>query len=263
MFQTLIVNPIIAALVGLNGLVGSYGLAIILLTLIVKLITLPLTVQQLRATKEMQKLQPELQALQKKHKSNREKVTQETMALYKEHGVNPLSGCLPLVVQMPVWIGLYRALLNMARSGQLEGGFLWIPSLALPQGIPPLVPASWPFFVLPILTVVSQYIVQKMTTPPATDPQSNVMAQMMMIMPVMFGFFALQVPSGLALYWVTTNLFTLVQQGFVSGWDSLKFWEPAGGAANPSSNPEGADEPAAAPASGGAKSGRRKRSKKR
>lgn len=258
MFDTLIVNPIIAALVGLDGLVGSYGLAIILLTLIVKLITLPLTAQQLRATKEMQALQPRIQELQKKHKNSRDKLTQETMALYKEQGVNPLSGCLPLIIQMPVWIGLYQALLRMADRGLLEAGFLWLPALSQPRGLPPVELGSWPYVILPVLTVVSQYVVQKMTTPPSTDPQANVMTQMMMIMPLMFGFFALQVPSGLALYWVTTNFFTLVQQGFVSGWGSLKFWETGKEAAG-----GGRAQAAASPASGGAKSGSRKRSKKR
>lgn len=254
MFDTLIVQPITVALILLNGLVGSFGLSIILLTVIVKMITLPLTAQQLRASKAMQDLQPEIQKLQKKHKNDREKLTQATMALYREHGVNPLAGCLPLLIQMPVWFGLYRALLIMAQDGLLEGGFLWLPSLGQPQGMPPLELGSWPYFILPILTVVSQYAVQKMTTPPTTDPQANIMGQMMMIMPVMFGFFALQVPSGLALYWVTTNIFTLIQQGFVTGWDSLMFWQPASAAEG--SNPHSAS------AGGGSKRGSRKRKKR-
>lgn len=257
MFDALIVQPLITSLAWLESLVGSFGLAIILLTVIVKLITLPLTAQQLRASKEMQQLQPKVQALQKKYKNDRDKLTQQTMALYREHGVNPLAGCLPLIIQMPVWIGLYRALLVMAQDGLLDSSFLWLPSLAQPQGMPPLAVESWPYFILPVLTVVSQYVVQKMTTPPSMDPQASLMAQMMMIMPLMFGVFALQVPSGLSLYWVTTNVFTLIQQGFTTGWDSLKFWEPAR-----AREPAQGAQSGPAPVGGGSASGRRKRKKR-
>lgn len=219
-----------AQLIAGLGIPYSFGFAIILFTLVIKLITLPLTFQQLRASRAMQEVQPELQKLQKKYKGDREKMAQAQMELYKEAGVNPLGGCLPTLIQLPVWIALYRALFNLAQEGVLSQGFFWIPSLAEPRDLSwlwPLPPSvGWAtaaaFLVLPILTVISQIIVQKMMTPPNPDPQQASMNQMMTFMPLMFGFFALQVPQGLALYWVTSNIFSLIQQYFVTGWGGLK-----------------------------------------
>lgn len=229
MFNTLIVNPLIESLKFLSGVTGSYGIAIILLTAFIRLITLPLTLQQIRSSRAMQELQPKLQELQKKYGKDKEKLSQEQMKLYREAGVNPLSGCLPMLVQFPIWIGLYQALRNLATSGLLHEGFLWIPSLAKPTSLEWFWPPQnwvWPdvaaYLVLPVLTVVSQIIVQKMMTPPTADPQQSAMNQTMLMMSFMFGFFALQVPSGLALYWVTSNLLSLVQQYFVTGWGSLR-----------------------------------------
>jgi YidC/Oxa1 family membrane protein insertase len=219
-----------ADMIGGLGVPYSFGFAIILFTLIIKLITLPLTFQQLRASKAMQELQPELQKLQKKHKGDREKMSQAQMELYKEAGVNPLGGCLPMLIQFPIWIALYRALFNLANEGVLNEGFFWIPSLAEPRDLSwlwPLPPSvGWAtaaaFMVLPILTVISQVVVQQMMTPPNPDPQQASMNQMMRFMPLMFGFFAMQVPQGLALYWVTSNIFSLIQQYFTTGWGGLK-----------------------------------------
>lgn len=219
LFNTIIVTPLMEILNALSGLAG-YGVAIILLTAIIRLVTLPLTFQSLRSSKAMQELQPKLQALQKKYGKDREKLSQEQMKLYKEAGVNPLAGCLPMIIQMPVWIGLYQALRKMAIDGLLHEGFLWIPSLAEPNGWPPPDP-MWAYLVLPVLTVVTQFVVQRMMSPSSSDPQQSAMNQMMLMMPLMFGFFAIQVPSGLALYWVTSNLFQLVQQYFTTGWGGL------------------------------------------
>jgi YidC/Oxa1 family membrane protein insertase len=219
-----------ADLIASAGVPYAFGFAIILFTLIIKLITLPLTFQQLRASKAMQELQPELQELQKKYKGDREKLSQAQMEKYKEAGVNPLGGCLPTLIQLPVWFALYRALFDLANQGVLGEGFFWIPSLAEPHDLSwlwPLPPSvGWAtaaaYLVLPILTVVSQIVVQKMMTPTKSDSQQAMMNQMMMFMPLMFGFFAMQVPQGLALYWVTSNIFSLFQQYFVSGWGGLK-----------------------------------------
>ena len=145
-----------------------------------------------------------------------------------------MGGCLPLLVQMPVWIALYRALLNLSTEGLLNEGFFWIPSLAGPvsgqefgggfippwllsafQGTPEL--GWWPtamYLVLPILLVVSQMYMQQMMTPPTTDPQQAQMQQMMKFMPIMFGYFALVVPAGLTLYWFTSNILAMAQQYF-------------------------------------------------
>ena len=221
---------IFAELIANMGIPYSFGFAIILFTLVIKLVTLPLTLQQLRASKAMQDLQPELQELQKKYKGDREKMSQAQMELYKQAGVNPLGGCLPMLVQLPIWFALYRALFSLAQQGVLDEGFFWIPTLAEPTNLSwlwPLPPSvGWAtaaaFMVLPILTVISQVIVQKMMTPSNPDPQQASMNQMMTLMPLMFGFFALQVPQGLSLYWVTSNIFSVVQQYFVSGWGGLK-----------------------------------------
>jgi len=212
------------------GIPYSFGFAIILFTLVVKLVTMPLTFQQLRSSKAMQDLQPQLKDLQKKHKDDKEKLAQAQMDLYKQAGVNPFGGCLPMIIQMPIWIGLYQALFNLAHVGLLNQGFFWIPSLAEPKDLSwiwplPQTADGWLYaaalLVLPILTVISQVIVQKMMTPANPDSQQSAMNQSMMIMPFMFGFFSLQVPQGLVLYWVTSNVFALIQQLFVNRWMAL------------------------------------------
>jgi len=230
MWQDLVVGPLSTALTFIAetmagwGVPYSWGFAIILFTVFVKLVTLPLTIQQINSTKKMQELQPKLQTLQKKYANNKEKLAQEQMALYKEAGVNPMGGCLPSLIQLPVWIGLYQALIKLANAGLLTGGFFWIQDLSYPNttvGTQWLFPggAAWQgwdhviaYMVLPVLTVITQLITQKLTTPATTDKSQGAMNSMMMLMPFMFGFFALTVPSGLALYWVASNLFTMAQQ---------------------------------------------------
>lgn len=214
----------------LNGLLKgigvpySYGFAIILFTVMIKLLTLPLTLQQLRSSKAAQELQPELRKLQKKYAKDKDKLAQEQMKLYKEAGVNPFGGCLTMLVQLPIWIGLYQAIYKSA-----QGGFLWLENLAFPTretGMswiwnPQAAGLQWTgaiaYLILPILTVATQFIVQKMTTPPSSDPQQKAMSQTMLLMPLMFGFFSVQVPSGLTLFWVTSNVITIIQQYFVMG----------------------------------------------
>jgi YidC/Oxa1 family membrane protein insertase len=151
------------------------------------------------------------------------------MALYKEAGVNPLGGCLPTLVQMPIWFALYQALTQLSHEGLLYEGFFWIPSLAgppvsqtggiLPAWLWPLPPsigwgAAVAYLILPVLLVVSQFYMQQMMTPPNPDPQQASMNSMMKIMPIMFGYFSLIVPSGLTLYWFTSNILALIQQYF-------------------------------------------------
>ncbi|MFQ5611274.1 MAG: membrane protein insertase YidC [Anaerolineae bacterium] len=228
------VNFIAIALVFLDdtlsglGVPFAFGFAIILFTVIVRLVTFPLNMQQMRSSLAMQELQPRIKELQKKYAKDKEKLNQETMKLYQEAGVNPLGGCLPMVVQMPIWFALYRALFSLAEQGVLTEGFLWIPSLAGPvtdrtagiswlfpfeNGAPPV---GWPdavaYLVLPVLLVVSQLATQRMMTPQSDDPQQRTMAQMMMFMPFMFGYFSLIVPAGLSLYWFTSNVLAIGQQ---------------------------------------------------
>lgn len=236
LWQTLAVWPLTKALIWLNDLLSSmslpysWGFAIILFTVIIKLVTFPLTMSQIRGMQAQKELQPRLQELQKKYGKDREKLAQEQMALYKEAGVNPLSGCLPLLVQMPVLFGLYAAL--VALGPRLEGAhFFWIPNLAFPSFTGGL---GWmaelfsggqyglllAYLVLPALLMVSQIYVQKYMTPATPtaggEGQANMMKQMTTIMTLMFGFFTLQVPAGLTLYWVTSNFLQMGQQFLVT-----------------------------------------------
>lgn len=231
----IIIVPIMAALEGISSILSglgipySFGLAIIIFTLLIKLLTAPLNAKQIKSSKAVQELQPKLQELQKKYKDNKEELAKRQMELYKEAGVNPLGGCLPTLIQFPIWIGLYQALYRLAGAGKLAEGFLWIPSLAEPTNGSWLLqnPANWDlayvgaYIILPILTVVTQILLQKMMTPKDADPQTSSINQAMMFMPLMFGFFAIQVPSGLSLYWVTMNIFSMVQQYLMTGWGGL------------------------------------------
>jgi YidC/Oxa1 family membrane protein insertase len=227
--------PMESLLVGLNHFLGGIGLAnwgltIIVFTLLVKVVFWPLSVQQLRASRAMQALQPQLNELKKKHGKDKEMLMQEQMRLYRENRVNPMAGCLPMLIQFPIWIGLYQALFLLQQQGQLSGGFLWISSLARPEGIP---------FVLALLTAGSQFIVQRMMAVRSTDPQQQSMNQAMQFMPLMYLVFAYSMPAGLVLYWVASNVFTMVQQSFYTGWSQVwPLWgattsTAGGGAARP------------------------------
>jgi len=205
----------------------AFGFAIILFTVLVRLATFPLNMQQIKSSKAMQELQPRLKELQEKHKGDREKLAQEQMKLYRESGVNPLGGCLPMLVQMPIWFALYQALVQLSTEGLLQEGFFWIPSLAGPvstwgggiEWLWPFPPAvGWgnaiAYLVMPVLLLVSQFYMQQLMTPPTTDPQQAQMQSIMKFMPIMFGWFALIVPSGLTLYWFTSNLLGIAQHYF-------------------------------------------------
>ncbi|MCJ7654109.1 MAG: YidC/Oxa1 family membrane protein insertase, partial [Dehalococcoidia bacterium] len=192
-------------------------------------------VRQTQSTKAMQSLQPKMQELQKKYAKNQQKLQQEMMKLYKEAGINPL-GCLwPMLIQMPIWIALYQSimqalaatpenLLNLSQHlyswaavGQavpLNEHFLGL-NLSQPGGAN---------LILPILVGGTMWVQQKMVTPPAVDPRQRSMTSMTtMMMPLMFGFFTLSFPSGLALYWVVSNIIGIVIQYFVSGgWGYLR-----------------------------------------
>lgn len=215
-------------------LLSSWALTIILFTLVVKLITLPLTQMQLRSAKATARLQPELKALQSKYGKDREKMALAQQALYKANGVNPLAGCLPTLIQMPVWIGLYSALYLLARPPSevlANSHFLWINNLAFTEmhnltgnqsaGIESIF--HWPPYlpVLALLTGVTGWVTQKMMTPPNTDPTQQQMQSMMQFMPLMFVFFSLSVPAGLVLYWVANNVFTMLQYWGLQKWGGI------------------------------------------
>ena len=233
MWDTFILNPMLNGLIVLYSvLFSNFGLAIIALTIIIRLATYPLTLRQLRSTEALQKLQPKLQEIQKKYAKNKAKLQQETMKLYKEAGVNPL-GCLwPLLVQLPVWIALYQSIMRaLAATPEsllslsqhlypwsivnqvvpLKEKFLWL-DLAKPDGT----------LLLAILVTVSAWVQQKMVTAPAIDARQQSMNNMMLVMmPLMFGLFALQFPSGLALFWLVSNIIGIAIQYFKGGWGNL------------------------------------------
>ncbi|MBC7222696.1 MAG: YidC/Oxa1 family membrane protein insertase [Anaerolineae bacterium] len=267
MWNALVVTPLAEALKFLAGWLQSigvpyhFGFAIIIFTAIIKLITLPLNLKQLQSMKATQELQPKLQELQKKYGNDREKLAKAQMELYKEAGVSPFGGCLPMLIQFPILIGLYSALYSLADTVEL-GSFFWIPDLAFPgrgEGISWLFPfppkVGWEtavaYLVLPVLTVITQLVFQKMSQPATgtQDSQQGMMNSMMMIMPIFFGYITLQVPAGLTLYWVVSNIFSIIQQYFVTGWGGLRpAAAPSGAKASGGSAKRDAKAPAATPA---------------
>lgn len=241
------------AIEGVDGLLGggSYGLAIILFTLLIKLFTFPLTYQQMESTTKMQILQPQIKAVQAKFKSNPEVMQREMALLYQENELNPLAGCLPSLVQLPIFIGLYRALQKLATDNLLNEPFLWLPNLEGPVygtqsngwlldfskwdgGAPPL---GWHdtlcFLTLPAILIVSQTISQKLISPPKPenpDPSQELSQQIIGYLPFMIGFFSLSVPSGLAVYWITNNFVTTASNILIKNQVNSQL-APAGGGA--------------------------------
>ena len=229
LWQTFVVWPLAKTLIWLDGILVrwgvpyNWGFTIILFTIIVKVVTFPLTYTQMRGMQAQKELQPKIQELQKKYGKDRDKLSKAQMELYQEAGVNPLSGCLPLIVQMPILFGLYSALVILGPY-LIDTSFFWIPDLGFPRYTQGL---GWistlfqagdyttliAYLILPILLVVSQFVMQKYMTPPTPgSDQSGMTAQLPMLMTFMFGFFTLQVPAALTLYWVTSNFLQMGQQ---------------------------------------------------
>lgn len=227
-WNNVIFNPLLNALVLITTVLGgNYGLAIIVFTILIRLITMPFTVKQLQSSRAMAALQPQIKILQQKYAKDREKLSQETMKLYSEAGVNPLGGCLPALIPWPIMIALYQSILQMMPSQPEQLMNLskhLYPFQAIWQVIPvqneflgldlALSPGSvgqWHYYILPILVVASTWISQKMLTSPVADPQQNQMNQSMQItMPLIVGFFSLNFATGLSLYWLIYNLVTPV-----------------------------------------------------
>ena len=217
--------------------IANYGIVIIILTIIVRIVLVPLTLSQTKSMAKMQKIQPELKELQKKYKDDKQKLQQETMEFYRKNNVNPLAGCLPLLFQMPVFFALFQALRNPSEivtnilgnfniSGVANGiktglvGFLPATEFTI-KGLEGLANPNYnflwmnlnekdPYYILVILMVATMFITTKMTT---TDPKQ---AKMMFIMPLVFGFISFQFPSGILVYWVTSNILGIGQQWIVN-----------------------------------------------
>jgi YidC/Oxa1 family membrane protein insertase len=228
MWDVIFVNPLINALIILNNILFSnFGLAIIVFTLLMRLATMPLTLRQIHSTRAMTTLQPKMQEIQKKYKDPKRR-QEETMKLYRQAGVNPLGCLLPMLVQMPIWFALYGALritvggtpesvVSLSQrlyswgfiesAVPLENRFLWM-DLGQPDRS----------LILALLVFASTYVQQKMSTVPSTDPQKQAQAQMMTwMMPLMFAWFTLGVPSGLAVYWAVSNIAAVIMYYFVYG----------------------------------------------
>ncbi|ESQ51367.1 hypothetical protein EUTSA_v10016643mg [Eutrema salsugineum] len=222
----------------------AYGFAIILLTIIVKAATYPLTKQQVESTLAMQNLQPKIKAIQQRYAGNQERIQLETSRLYKQAGVNPLAGCLPTLATIPVWIGLYQALSNVANEGLFTEGFFWIPSLGGPTSIAarqsgsgvswlfPFVdghpPLGWSdtaaYLVLPVLLIVSQYVSMEIMKPPQTDdPAQKNTLLVFKFLPLMIGYFALSVPSGLSIYWLVSLTLKHSSNQLRYVWEHVKY----------------------------------------
>src|SRR3990172_7715866 len=209
---------------------SNFGLSIIALTIIVRALMLPLTMRQLKTTKAMKQLQPKLKEMQKKYAKDKQRLAQETMKLYKEQGVSPLGGCLPMLVQLPIWFALYQTIIQ-ALSATPEGLLGLSQRLYSWQTVQQAVPLGsgflWldlarPDIFISIIVAVSMWVLQKMSTMPSIDPRQESMTRMMVwIMPLMFGFFALSFPSGLSLYWMFSNILSIVLQYYVTGWGTL------------------------------------------
>jgi len=194
---------VLGGLYNINSMFGlvSYGYAIILLTIIVKFLLYPLTVKQVKSMKAMQEIAPKMKKIQEKYKDNPQVMQQKVAALYQEAGVNPLAGCLPLLVQMPILMGMYYSLYNLEYPSADAAQFLWLPSLS----------EADPYYILPILNVLTTFY-QTRQTSDMSNPQ---MKMMMLIMPLFIGFISLTFPSGLVLYWVVMNLCQILQQWWI------------------------------------------------
>ncbi|WP_315323465.1 YidC/Oxa1 family membrane protein insertase [Fusobacterium pseudoperiodonticum] len=179
--------------------VGNFGVSIIIVTILIKIALLPLTLKQDKSMKEMKKLQPEIEKIKEKYANDKQMLNIKTMELYKEHKVNPLGGCLPLLLQLPILFALFGVLKNGIIPK--DSSFLWL-KLSVPD----------PFYVLPVLNGAVSFLQQKLMGSADSNPQ---MKNMMYIFPIMMIMFSLKMPSGLQLYWLTSSILAVVQQYFI------------------------------------------------
>jgi YidC/Oxa1 family membrane protein insertase len=207
-------QPALWLLTRLHDATGNYGVAIIIITILQKIGFYPLTQKSYKSMQAMQAIQPKLEALKERHKGNKQKMNQEMMELYKRHGVNPFGGCLPMVIQIPIFIALYNALGSSVELWRAPFA-LWITDLSAPDTlfvVPFAIPylgAAFAFRGLPLIMGISMFVQQKMS-PTAGDPRQ---AQMMLyLMPVMFTFIFWGMPSGLVLYWLVNNVLQIGHQ---------------------------------------------------
>src|SRR5664279_204136 len=260
LFNTLLIQPIINILVAIyQGLIFLHipyalGFSIILLTILIRLILYPLTHQSLKHQKKIQEIQPHINKIKEKHKGDQKRQQVEMMAMYKEQGVNPAGGCVFILIQFPILIGLYQVLFKVVQLKHLNdlNKLLYFPQLKLTEiwnttffGLPlekTLVQLSKEMgiliFLVAVITVALQMIKSKMMMPVKTDEEkqkakdgkskedfaSSFQSQSMLLMPVIIGFAAATLPFGLSLYWNTLTIFGIIQQYQVTKWGGLKEW---------------------------------------
>ena len=258
LWNGILVHPLMALALTMYSVVHDFGLAIILVTILIRLIVYPLYRTQIRSQRAMQELGPAMNQLKAKYGKDRQRFAEEQMKLYKEHGVNPAAGCLPLVLQLPILFALYSALLQLgcglgkgggncpgltydeaqsvlgflagivpnpiAQGGTLDTTAHWLPWLTAGLQHPD------PFFVLPVLAGLFQLIASVMAMPAkpvqSDDPNQRMFQSMAYTFPLMTVVLGAQFPAGLTIYWIATTLFQIVQQYFVSGWGQLPKWLP-------------------------------------
>jgi YidC/Oxa1 family membrane protein insertase len=186
----------------LHGIFGNWGWAIVAMTIIVRLVLYPLTYKGMVSMNKLKELAPKVKELQKKYGDDKQKLNMHMMELYKKHGANPMGGCLPILLQIPVFFAVYRVLQNAI---ELKGAawIFWVQDLAIKD----------PYFILPVLMGITMFLHQRITPTTFTDPMQE---KIMKFLPLIFTFFFVTFPAGLTLYWFTNNLASIVQQFYVN-----------------------------------------------
>jgi len=203
-------SSIIEYMYEMTGILGfpNYGLAIILLTIVIKIVFLPLTHKQMKSMRIMQEIQPKVKYIQEKYKHDQQKMQEKILEIYKQHGTSPFSGCLPLLIQMPIFLAFYRSLYGFEFRVQEHAAFLWIPNIG----------SSDPYYIIAVLAGLTTFLQQKVSMVNANDPTQKTMLYMM---PLFMVWIAASVPAGLPLYWVVFNLLGIIQQLYIN-WSSNK-----------------------------------------
>lgn len=193
--------------------IPSYALAILLLTVVIKLLLYPLSYKQMYSMKKMQEIQPQVKEIQDKYKKNPEKANQAVIEIYKKNKVNPMAGCLPLIVQMPILLALFRAL-QAFKYKELGSSFLWVPSLTNPD----------PYMVIPVIVAIATYFQSKLTSTGNDSNPKAAQTQKMMLyfMPLMIGWMSMKFPAGLGLYWIYFSILGTVQQLYINRKPGIK-----------------------------------------
>ena len=203
-FFDIIAKPLLVSMNWIYRYTMSYGWAIIVLTIIIKILLYPLTLKSFTSMKELQKIQPLMKEIQQQYKDDKQKMNQELMRLYQEHKINPMGGCLPMLLQIPILFALYKVFYQAIELRHTPFHIVgtWLPDLS----------AADPYYITPVLMGVSQFVMQKMT-PTAGDPTQQ---KIMLFMPVLFTFLFLNFPSGLVIYWLISNMLSIIQQAYIN-----------------------------------------------